>query len=84
MSVAHGRGEPGCREIFARLSGYLGGELGPETCPDLEQHMGGCAPCPAFLESLRHTVELARDLPGGKLPEDLIQELLEFYRKLRD
>jgi predicted anti-sigma-YlaC factor YlaD len=82
MSAGHGRGEPGCREIFARLSEYLDGELDPESCTHLDEHMGDCPPCRAFLESLRHTVELARDLPGEKLPEDLIRALLESYRTL--
>jgi len=80
MSAEHGRGGPGCREIFARLSEYLDGELDPESCAHLDEHMGDCPPCRTFLESLRRTVELARHLPGGKLPEELIQELLESYR----
>ena len=83
MSVPHRPGSPDCREIFARLSEYLDGELEADLCSRLEEHMGGCPPCEAFLESLRRTVELARDLPAPTLPDDLKEELLQACRKLR-
>jgi mycothiol system anti-sigma-R factor len=84
VSAAHARGSHGCREIFARLSEYLDGELDPEVCAGLEEHMDDCPPCQAFLESLRRTVDLTRHLPGQELPEELRQELVEAYRKIRD
>lgn len=71
-----------CKQLFARLSEYLDGELDPAWCSHLESHMSECPPCEAFLESLRRTIEAARDLPPGELPEDLKQELLRAYREL--
>ena len=80
MSAKHA----GCREMFARLSEYLDGELDAEICSRIEAHMGDCPPCEAFLESLRRTVNLARDLPEHELPEDFTRELVEAYHKARE
>ena len=73
-----------CREMFARLSEYLDGELDPEICSRIELHMDDCPPCQAFLEPLRRTVDLARDLPEHELPEAITRELVEAYRKTRE
>jgi len=84
MSAEHGPGAQRCREMFARLSEYIDGELDPEICAVIEGHMDDCAPCEAFLESLRRTVDLARDLPPHELPEGVARELVEAYRRTRE
>ena len=84
MNSSHTPDSRNCREIFARLSEYLDGELDPAFCSRLEEHMGDCPPCEAFLESLRRTVDLTRGLPRQELPEELKQTLIEDYRKIRD
>lgn len=61
----------GCREIFARLSEYIDGELPQDLCDEVERHFGGCAPCEAFLESLRRTVRWIEQAGDEPLPEDL-------------
>lgn len=83
MSASHPPGSPGCREVFARLSEYLDGELEAGLCADLEDHLDDCPPCRAFLQSLRRTIDLTRDLPARTLPDDLKAELLQAYRKMR-
>ena len=70
--------------MFARLSEYLDGELDPEICTGIEDHMEDCPPCQAFLESLRRTVDLARELPEHEIPEEMIRELVEAHRKARE
>jgi anti-sigma factor RsiW len=84
VSAARAPGSHSCREHFAALSEYLDGELDPAVCADLEEHMDDCPPCQAFLESLRRTVDLTRHLPDQELPEEVRQELVEAYRKIRD
>lgn len=64
-----------CKELFARLSEYLDGELTAELCQELQQHLEGCAPCKAFARTLRQTVDLCRQLPSRPLPEDVKREL---------
>lgn len=81
------RHEPGstdCLEIFARLSEYLDEELDPVPCLEVDRHLQGCAPCQAFLESLRRTVALLEDVASPPVPDDLRRQVREAYRKLRE
>ncbi len=64
-----------CKEMFARLSEFLDGELTQELCEEIQAHLEGCRPCEAFARALRRTVELCRQLPSKPLPEQLRQEL---------
>ena len=64
-----------CRDMFARLSEYLDSELPPNLCEELARHLEGCMPCEAFTRTLRHTVDLCRQLPPRPLPEDFRREL---------
>jgi anti-sigma factor RsiW len=74
-----------CKEIFALLSDYLNLELPADACSAIETHLAGCAPCVAFAESLRKTVELCRRFQPKELPAAIRQpareQLLEAYRK---
>lgn len=64
-----------CRELFARLSEYIDGELDASLCSGVETHMGDCAPCRDFLESLRRTVRLVESIPRAGLDEAAREEL---------
>jgi len=80
----HRHGSAECREIFARLSEYLDQELDPELCEAVERHNAGCAPCEAFLKSLRTTIELIGDQPAPRLSDDQRREILDGYEALKD
>jgi RNA polymerase sigma-70 factor (ECF subfamily) len=56
-----------CKQIFANLSEYLDGNLDGALCEELERHMSKCAPCEAFLSSLRNMIDRTHALPA-KLP----------------
>lgn len=83
MSGRRRHGSEDCREIFARLSDCLDGELDPGLCSWLERHLSDCAPCEAFLESLRRTIELTREMAPAGLPEEVKRELLRAHRELQ-
>lgn len=70
-----------CRELLARLSEFLEGELTEEICREIQDHMEGCEPCQAFSRTLKRTIELCRQLPSKPLPEPVKQELLAFLKK---
>jgi len=84
MTHSHEPGSPGCREVFERLSEYLDGELPPDLCERVEQHMGGCAPCEAFLESLRRTVRLVATVDAPALPDDLRDAVRQAWARYRE
>lgn len=64
-----------CRDLFARLSEYIDGELPGGLCDQIEAHLSDCPPCRAFVHTLRQTVEICRQLPSRPLPEALRQDL---------
>lgn len=57
-----------CKKIFAALSEYLDGKLPVRNCRELEKHLRGCAPCFAYLETLKSTIEACRNFPTPKAP----------------
>jgi RNA polymerase sigma-70 factor, ECF subfamily len=67
-----------CSHIVSLLSDYLDGRLPPDVCSDLEQHLGGCTECAAFVESFRSTVTLLQSLTDADLPEELRVRLKAF------
>ena len=75
-----------CKEIFALLSQYLDLELPPDACEKIRAHIEGCAPCVAFAESLRKTVELCRRYRPRELAEPAAkqarEQLWEAYRRV--
>ena len=64
-----------CRELFARLSEYVDGELSQETCEEIRHHMEGCEPCVAFAKTLKKTAEMCRRLPSKPIPSEVAADL---------
>jgi len=57
-----------CKQIFAALSEFLDGELPVKHCRELEEHLEGCKPCLAYLETLRTTIQACRKYRVHKAP----------------
>jgi predicted anti-sigma-YlaC factor YlaD len=77
---AHGPADAACREVFERLSEFLDGELTPADCAHIEEHIRDCAPCVAFLDSLKSCIRAAHGLGAGQtasrpLPADVQEKL---------
>jgi anti-sigma factor RsiW len=68
-----------CLEIFERLSEFLDGELPPVDCAEIQEHIQGCEPCVAFVESLKTSIqashELCPDEPVHKLDAETQERL---------
>ena len=83
----HDRSEK-CKEVFSLLSDYLNLELPPETCAEMEAHIGASPPCVEFTESLRKTVELCHQYKPSEMPAPLgastREQLLDAYRKMME
>jgi anti-sigma factor RsiW len=60
------------------LSDYLDNRLPSDVRRDLEQHIGGCGECAAFVESFRSTVSLLQSLTESDLPDELRVRLKAF------
>ena len=73
--------ELSCQQIFALLSEYLDAELPPDLCQKLSGHIEACAPCVAFVESLRKSVGLCRQFEPDTLPQPLAAEVRADLRR---
>jgi len=73
-----------CKEMFARLSEYIDGELPEDLCERIEGHMEGCAPCKDFLASLERTVQLIGNSKAPPMPEDVRRAVREAWKRCRE
>jgi hypothetical protein len=71
-----GPSELECRQIAELLGDYLDGSLPRATRDLIDFHIDGCAPCVAFLNTYRGTVDAARRLPQVAIPAELKKRLL--------
>jgi predicted anti-sigma-YlaC factor YlaD len=72
-----------CRQIAELLGDYLDGSLPRETRELIDFHIDGCAPCVAFLNTYRGTVDAARKLPEIAIPPELKNRLLTVLKSTK-
>jgi len=60
-----------CREAIARMSAFLGRELGPLDVARIALHLSTCAPCRAYLRTLRATIRIAGRAADVEMPEEM-------------
>jgi anti-sigma factor RsiW len=69
-----------CRELLAELGAYLDGEAAVEACAAIDQHLEICPDCRALVDTMRKSVQLARDLPQPLLTSEAKDRLLAALR----
>jgi anti-sigma factor RsiW len=69
---------PTCREAIARMSAYLGRELRPLEVARVALHLTTCAPCRAYLRTLRATIRLAGRAADVPMPAEMKERLRRF------
>ena len=70
-----------CKKNFERISEYLDGELGPDDCQQIEQHLKECPECQDCFDALKKTIDLCRKSAREEIPEEMRKRLRS---KLRD
>jgi hypothetical protein len=71
-----------CKEILDCLSEYVDEELDTSICDEIENHMSGCSPCVAFLNTLKKTVKLYNTAGKEvKIPEEVHTNLHLFLKE---
>ncbi len=70
-----------CKEILEKLSEYIDGELDPQFCKEIEQHMEDCHPCLVFVDSLKKTITFYKYASPETLPEEVRLRLHDFLKK---
>jgi RNA polymerase sigma-70 factor, ECF subfamily len=73
-----------CRRLFAALSDYMDGVIDDAMCDEMDRHLHDCAPCQAFLASLKNAVAQCRSYAprcDATRAEELRKELLPKYEQ---
>ena len=77
---SQGEAEIECRQIAELLGDYLEGSLPTHLRDLIDFHIDGCAPCVAFMNTYRGTVDATRGLPDVKIPSELRARLVKVLR----
>lgn len=72
-----------CLQIARLLGEYLEGTLPRRTVELLEWHIDGCAPCVAFVNTYRGTIDAASLLRQVEIPSELRSRLRAVLRAQR-
>lgn len=71
-----------CREVLARLSQHLDGELSPDERARVVAHVTACDTCDRFGDRFARAIDaLRREAPPAAVPDDVGARLA---RRLRD
>jgi RNA polymerase sigma-70 factor (ECF subfamily) len=72
----------GCPDIIRLFSRHLEGEIGADTCAEMERHLAGCPDCRTACESLKQTLRLCRESPAPRVPGALQDSIRMGIRRL--
>ena len=70
-----------CREVVELVSDYLEGVLLPEKRAALEEHLVGCPGCTNYVEQVRLTIGMLRNLAQEPAFPETKEELLQVFRQ---
>jgi len=69
-----------CREFVEFIMSYLEGEATHAERETFDEHIEGCPPCLAYLETYKETVAMGRQVcadPEGPVPDDVPEALVQ-------
>jgi RNA polymerase sigma-70 factor (ECF subfamily) len=69
-----------CRDVLRLFSQYLEGDLAPDICAEMEEHVARCPRCRGACESLKRTLALCRNAPTPDLPESVARSVRDAVR----
>jgi predicted anti-sigma-YlaC factor YlaD len=72
-----------CRELVELVTEYLEGGLTLEERMRFEEHLLSCDGCSAYLDQMRHTIEVIGVLEEKSIPPGMRDRLLHSFRAWR-
>ncbi|MCS6806893.1 MAG: zf-HC2 domain-containing protein [Acidobacteriota bacterium] len=66
-----------CKQLVTLLSEFIDGQLPAHLCQEIQAHIADCAPCVAFVNTLRKTIQMCQELPHHPLPDEMKNHLKE-------
>jgi anti-sigma factor RsiW len=70
--------------VRGQLSEYIDGSLGESDRRRVDGHLASCAPCTAYLNTLRATVQALGKLPAPQAPTRALRQIVEQARRESD
>jgi anti-sigma factor RsiW len=67
-----------CREAIGLLADYLESALSEQEIRELEEHLAGCGPCQAYLNTYRRMKDLTGKAERVTMPEEMKDRLRTF------
>jgi predicted anti-sigma-YlaC factor YlaD len=67
-----------CRDVVGLLADFLELTLTEQRIVELEEHLAGCEPCRAYLNTYRRTRELTGRTEHAEMPEEMRTRLRDF------
>lgn len=68
-----------CQQLVELVTQYLEGALSEGDRAQFEAHIARCKICAAYLEQMKHTIELVGSLPEETIQPQVRDELLEVF-----
>jgi anti-sigma factor RsiW len=75
---AYEAGPFSCREMIGLLAAYLESALGQDRVAELEEHLAGCEPCQAYLNTYQRTRDLTGETERVPMPDEMKARLRQF------
>jgi predicted anti-sigma-YlaC factor YlaD len=67
---------PQCKQLLSHISDYVDGDLPPELCVTIAEHLKNCENCRIVVDTLKKTIEIYKETtPLSELPEDVRERL---------
>jgi len=67
-----------CQQVTALLIDYVTGELDPVITQALQEHLGTCRDCVAFLRTYTETIRATRSLGYADVPSEMVDRVEQF------
>jgi RNA polymerase sigma-70 factor (ECF subfamily) len=71
-----------CPDVLMLFSRHLEGEIGQDTCAEMEAHLRECETCRGACDSLRRSIALCRATPEQKVPSTVADSIRAAIRSL--
>jgi RNA polymerase sigma-70 factor, ECF subfamily len=85
--VGEGTGQPptpSCPDVLTLLSKKLEGEVSPDLCAEMEQHVEGCPHCKGLCDSLKRSLAVCKSFSSPSVPRHVQESLRQAIQTALD
>ncbi|KAF0110158.1 MAG: hypothetical protein FD147_1850 [Chloroflexi bacterium] len=67
-----------CKDYLTQISDFIDGDLHPQLCAQLEEHLQNCENCTIVVNTMKRTIELYRvSTEPQEIPQDVRARLFK-------